>query len=329
VSYILCCEPAIYPNVISQYRSATTTLFHFDVIGSTDSLTNAIGAITDGYVYEAFGIVTQSHGTTINPFRFIGRKGFYYEPQLTKYFGSVYDPRLSTFLERRMSGSVATSIGPYTIVAPPSSIFALTTADFIELAAGARAKPKPSPPGTMPPAPPIGLCTVALCCREAVGPYCHCFVLTTNSNRQQVFYNCTQKGPFTSSCPIGTLAGRSGGYGDPDEDFVNPTVCQALGNFPCGSIQACLQLAIDFVTRLGLCYPCSPTGFNSNTCAAAMLRGCLPANIVPVTPKLPSSCSSAPGYGRGRGIPVAPIAPHGSPQPDGTRWQANNRLSAL
>lgn len=93
-------EPVVYGNLISQYRSATTNFFHFDALGSTDRLTNSLGVISDSYVYKAFGIIAVSSGTTVNPLRFVGRLGYYYDSDLMEYYlrARFYDPRLGRFL---------------------------------------------------------------------------------------------------------------------------------------------------------------------------------------------------------------------------------------
>ena len=40
--------------------------------GSVRNLTSVAGAITDSYVYTAFGVELLASGSTINPFRYVG-----------------------------------------------------------------------------------------------------------------------------------------------------------------------------------------------------------------------------------------------------------------
>ena len=72
-------EPEQYGNQISQRRSAATHYYHFDGLGSTDRLTNASETVTDSYIYKAFGIPVTATGSTTNPFRYIGRLGYFYD----------------------------------------------------------------------------------------------------------------------------------------------------------------------------------------------------------------------------------------------------------
>ncbi len=46
-------------------------------LGSSLFLTDANGVQTDKYVYNAWGKVVSSSGTTANPFRYVGRLGYY------------------------------------------------------------------------------------------------------------------------------------------------------------------------------------------------------------------------------------------------------------
>src|SRR5262249_9103714 len=68
--------PGEYGNLVSQFRTAAQ-FFLFDGLGSSDRLMDTTGAVTDSYVYKAFGSIQASIGTSINPFRYIGKKGYY------------------------------------------------------------------------------------------------------------------------------------------------------------------------------------------------------------------------------------------------------------
>ena len=93
-------EPAGYGNLISQRRSGTTTWYHSDALGSTRALTNSSGTTTDTYSYYAFGLTVISTGATENPFRWVGKLGYYYDLDRLAYYlrARPYSPKLARFL---------------------------------------------------------------------------------------------------------------------------------------------------------------------------------------------------------------------------------------
>jgi RHS repeat-associated protein len=94
--------PAGFGMLLAQRRGDTTKFFHFDAMGSTDRLTNAAQAVSDSYIYEAFGKVLASSGSTANPFRYVGRLGYYFDPELERYYlrARWYDYTTGQFLSR-------------------------------------------------------------------------------------------------------------------------------------------------------------------------------------------------------------------------------------
>ena len=70
-------EPQQYGGVISQRRGTTTSTYHADALGSTRALTDSTETVTDTYLYDAWGNEVASSGTTVNPFRWVGRYGYY------------------------------------------------------------------------------------------------------------------------------------------------------------------------------------------------------------------------------------------------------------
>ena len=55
--------------------------YQFDGLGSTIQLTNSRAQITDNYLYTAFGNQILNYtGPTVNPFRWVGQVGYYYDP---------------------------------------------------------------------------------------------------------------------------------------------------------------------------------------------------------------------------------------------------------
>jgi RHS repeat-associated protein len=95
-------EPAAYGNLISQYRGGSTNFFHFDGLGSTDRLSNNTPAVTDSFIYEAFGKVRSSSGSTSNNFKYVGKLGYYWDSDLALYLlrARYYDPATGRFLSR-------------------------------------------------------------------------------------------------------------------------------------------------------------------------------------------------------------------------------------
>ncbi len=96
-------------DLISQQRSGVESYYIYDGHGSTSLLTNAQGNVTDTYTYDAFGILLDKTGNTINDYLYTGEQydanaGFYYlrarymNPATGRFFtmdsyeGSVFDP---------------------------------------------------------------------------------------------------------------------------------------------------------------------------------------------------------------------------------------------
>jgi RHS repeat-associated protein len=98
--------PAEYGNLVSQIRGSTASYYQFDGLGSTDRLTSATLTVTDSYLYDAFGTVRTSSGVTVNPFRFVGRMGYYLNLDLIEYYvrARIFDPSQGRFISREPSG---------------------------------------------------------------------------------------------------------------------------------------------------------------------------------------------------------------------------------
>jgi RHS repeat-associated protein len=79
-------QPISYGNLISQVRGSTSSFYLFDGLGSADRLTDITGqTVTDRYIYKAFGDLQTSSGPTINPFRYVGLQGYYYDSDFIQY----------------------------------------------------------------------------------------------------------------------------------------------------------------------------------------------------------------------------------------------------
>jgi RHS repeat-associated protein len=89
-----------YGNLISQQRSGVSRFYHFDGLGNTDRLTDVNQGVTDSYTYLAFGEEKASSGSTTNPFRYVGRSGYYRDGQTPLLYLRVryYDPGVGRFM---------------------------------------------------------------------------------------------------------------------------------------------------------------------------------------------------------------------------------------
>jgi RHS repeat-associated protein len=55
-------------------------------LGSTDRLSDVNGNVTDQYVYQAFGGVQARSGKTTNPYMWVGKLGYYGDPDLIEHY---------------------------------------------------------------------------------------------------------------------------------------------------------------------------------------------------------------------------------------------------
>ncbi|MBL1153096.1 MAG: L,D-transpeptidase family protein [Armatimonadetes bacterium] len=93
---------ALYTPGISERRSSVTKFFHPDRLGTTGRLTDTNQSTTDTRQYDAFGLLTNSSGSTPTPFGFAGAWGYQEDPDSgLKLLGHrYYDPSTGRFLTR-------------------------------------------------------------------------------------------------------------------------------------------------------------------------------------------------------------------------------------
>jgi len=84
---------------ISMTRGTATSYLHPDALGSTRLLTDAAGAVTDTYAYDAWGNDAGTTGTTENEVRFAGER---LDPSTGMYNlrARYYDPEIYRFITR-------------------------------------------------------------------------------------------------------------------------------------------------------------------------------------------------------------------------------------
>jgi len=93
-------EPQQYGSVISQRRGTTSHTLHADALGTTRLLTTSAQASSDTYLYDAWGNLITSTGTTVNPFRWVGRYGYYQDSStgLVYVRARMYQPTAAMWL---------------------------------------------------------------------------------------------------------------------------------------------------------------------------------------------------------------------------------------
>jgi RHS repeat-associated protein len=77
--------PFGYGDLLSQRRSNATSFYHFDALGSTRALTESDEDISDTYLYDAWGVLKASTGSTTNPYRYVGKLGYLREAAINGY----------------------------------------------------------------------------------------------------------------------------------------------------------------------------------------------------------------------------------------------------
>ena len=99
-------------DLLSQIRNGTTSIYHYDGLGSTRALSDSSGAITDTYAYEAFGEVLAQSGTTINDYLFAGEQ---FDQNLGVYYlrARYYDQGIGRFTQ--MDSWMGNSSDPVTL----------------------------------------------------------------------------------------------------------------------------------------------------------------------------------------------------------------------
>lgn len=70
---------------MSARRSGATTYYLFDALGSVDRLTDGGQNVVGNYIFKAFGEQLLA-AAAVNPFRFIGELGYYYDADAGLYY---------------------------------------------------------------------------------------------------------------------------------------------------------------------------------------------------------------------------------------------------
>ncbi|MEI7701694.1 MAG: RHS repeat-associated core domain-containing protein [Planctomycetia bacterium] len=99
-------EPQQYGGVLSQRRGNTSHYHHHDALGSTRFLTDSSGNVTDTYLNDAWGNSVASTGTTVNPFRWVGKYGYYTDDSTGQVYvrARIYQPTVARWTSLDASG---------------------------------------------------------------------------------------------------------------------------------------------------------------------------------------------------------------------------------
>jgi len=82
---------------LAMLRSAATSYYHADGLGSITSLSNTAGSLAQTYTFDSFGKTMASSGSLTNPFQYTARE-LDAETNLYYYRARYYDPNVGRFL---------------------------------------------------------------------------------------------------------------------------------------------------------------------------------------------------------------------------------------
>ena len=112
-------EPQQYGGVLSQRRGTTSRYHHHDALGSTRFLTDSSGNVT--YLHDAWGNLVASTGTTTNPFKWVGKYGYYTDNSTAQVYvrARMYQPTVARWASVDIAyGTIFLSQYPYSINDP-------------------------------------------------------------------------------------------------------------------------------------------------------------------------------------------------------------------
>jgi|GEM_PF-2411888 len=121
-------EPVQFGRAISQRRSTTSNWYHTDALGSTQALSNSSQITSDTYLYDAWGNPITSTGTTVNPFRWVGNVGYYFDSDTGLYYirARTYQPTIARW----------TSADPLFYMLAKAGVLGVLTRDLIGFGTG-------------------------------------------------------------------------------------------------------------------------------------------------------------------------------------------------
>jgi RHS repeat-associated protein len=109
-------------QLLAEIQSGVASYYQQDGLSSVTSLSNSSATLADTYTYNAFGKLTASTGTLVNPFQYTGRESDP-ETSLDYYRSRYYDPNSGRFLsEDPMMFDAGTNFYPYVANNPANMI---------------------------------------------------------------------------------------------------------------------------------------------------------------------------------------------------------------
>jgi RHS repeat-associated protein len=115
-------QGASFDEPLAMLRSATTSFYEEDGLGSVTSLSSGAGALAQTYTFDSFGNQTASSGSLTNPFRYTARE-LDSETGLYFYRARYFDPQTGRFLSEDPVGfSVGNNFYAYVLNNPVNLI---------------------------------------------------------------------------------------------------------------------------------------------------------------------------------------------------------------
>jgi len=139
-------NPMTFGDLLSKRDGSTSRFYHFDQLGSTLLLSDGTETPTSQYIYEAYGEILAEPAGITNPFTFVGRQGYQYDPHFLHYYlrARYYDPHIARFLSSDPVGFpfisnryVYVNANPITSTDPSGLIAPALIACILGAAAGA------------------------------------------------------------------------------------------------------------------------------------------------------------------------------------------------
>lgn len=78
-------QPQEYGDLLSQHRDGGSLFHHFDMVGSTAALTDSSAVVEDTYRFTAWGEEATSSGTTLQPYLWNAKEGYYRDEETGWY----------------------------------------------------------------------------------------------------------------------------------------------------------------------------------------------------------------------------------------------------
>ncbi|MBL4884932.1 MAG: RHS repeat-associated core domain-containing protein [Planctomycetaceae bacterium] len=296
---------ASYGKLISKRQSIATSYYLFDKLGSTRSLTDANEAITDTYLYDAWGNLINSTGSIENPFQWTGNVGYYFDKESGNFYirARTYKPTIGRWLSSDPLGFVD-GLNLHMAYFIPNGI------DPSGMIGGWGSSGIPYYSRALK----LKACVLQVCCKPvAVLSRGHCVVRFIDDG---IIEGC-RGGPSAASPPaeeknngkpnhckgccgkwgtIVTACGKGDGSSDDPADkgladdldqadkFSKTCTTIKVSSARCRSIKKCVYNEMKRIE--GECYRYGPAGSNSNSTWRTALANCLGATPLPNPPGL-------------------------------------------